>query len=60
MSEKISILKDVIKCPECDTIQDAEIELGFIWATYIHTCKNCKYIIMESEWDSQNQNYGTK
>ena len=39
-----------IKCPECNTIQNAEVELTIPFATYIHECEKCGYIIMESEW----------
>ena len=44
--------KDIIQCPVCDLVQVAEIENTFPWGTYIHHCTRCKYIIMESEWNS--------
>lgn len=42
-----------IICPNCNTIQKAKIKLSFLfWPIYIHKCKHCKYIIMESEWQT--------
>lgn len=43
--------KETIKCPECERIQTAEVLHTLPWATYIHTCVNCKHTIMESEWN---------
>ncbi len=42
-----------IRCPECNFVQDAKIEFyeGDPWQTYVHTCTQCKYVIMESEWN---------
>jgi phage FluMu protein Com len=42
---------EIIKCPECDTIQQAEVEHTTAWNIYIHHCKNCNYTITESDWD---------
>jgi phage FluMu protein Com len=42
---------ELIKCPECNTIQEAKVEHSIPWNTYIHHCKWCEYVIMESEWD---------
>lgn len=39
-----------IICPECKSIEDAEVLLGFPFNTYIHEC-SCGYIIMESEFE---------
>ena len=39
-----------IVCPECKTSQEATIEVGIPWNTYIHECEKCKYVIMESDW----------
>lgn len=44
---------ELIKCPECKTIQWAKVEYTLPWFTRIHTCKSCNYLIMESEWDKQ-------
>jgi hypothetical protein len=41
---------EIIKCPECETQQRAEVEDAWPWPIYVHECFNCKYIIMESEW----------
>ena len=41
----------IIKCPSCKTIQAAIIEHTSPCATYIHHCVNCRYIVMESEWN---------
>ena len=46
----------IIECPECFIQQQATVEHTFPWATYIHECKNCKHLIMESEWNEvENQ-----
>ena len=42
--------KETICCTECDTKQEAIVEHTYPWFTYIHTCTNCGYLIMESEW----------
>lgn len=41
----------VIKCPECKTIQGAIVENSMPFATFIHICEKCDYVIMESEWE---------
>jgi phage FluMu protein Com len=46
-----------IKYPECDTIQEAEIKDTVPFPTYIHHCIKCNYIIMESEWDEEDNIY---
>lgn len=48
---KIKIINTKIRCPECESIEDAEVILAFPWSSFIHDCKNCGYTIMESEWD---------
>lgn len=45
-----------IKCPQCGTIQDAEVLKTIPWFTYIHTCEKCDYAIMESEWNRVDNN----
>lgn len=53
---KINNLMNIvkIKCPECNSIEDAEVEFGILWNTYIHECKKCNYLIMESEWEEEH------
>ena len=41
----------MIKCPSCNTVQAAICKHTIPFYTYIHYCKNCNYVIMESEWD---------
>lgn len=41
----------MIKCPNCETTQAAIVEKTPVWYIYNHTCTNCKYDIMESEWN---------
>mgnify|MGYP003658060963 CR=1 FL=1 len=41
----------IIKCPKCDTVQDAKVQHTTPFYTYIHTCKKCGYVIMESEFN---------
>ncbi len=43
---------ELIECPECNTAQWATVEHNIPWNTFIHECENCKYIIMESEWNN--------
>lgn len=38
-----------IKCPECGSMQKVEMLHDF---PFVHTCSNCEYVIMESEWES--------
>lgn len=40
-----------IICPNCEAIQEAEVEHTMPWWTYIHECGLCGYTIMESEWN---------
>ena len=45
-----------IVCPECGYIQYAKVEDTIPFPTYIHECEECKYIIMESEWQRADNN----
>ena len=49
-----------IICPECGYIQYAKVEDTIPFPTYIHECKKCKYIIMESEWQRVGKNNKNK
>lgn len=40
-----------IRCPECGYEQDAEVLHSKPFAMFVHDCVNCKYTILESEWD---------
>lgn len=40
-----------IVCPECNHGQVATVEHTFPFYTYIHTCTNCNYLILESEFN---------
>ena len=42
-----------IKCPECGTIQQAEVSFAPLigWGDYIYDCEHCEYTITESEWE---------
>jgi ribosomal protein L37AE/L43A len=42
--------KEKIKCPNCNSVEDAIVEHTIPFATFVHTCSQCDYIIMESEW----------
>jgi rubredoxin len=42
---------ETIECPECHLVQEAKVGHGIPFNSYVHECKNCKYIIMESEWN---------
>lgn len=54
--EQVTSHMETIICPECKSIQDATVEHTIPWATYIHECTNCHYIVMESDWQ-ENINY---
>jgi predicted RNA-binding Zn-ribbon protein involved in translation (DUF1610 family) len=43
--------KETIKCPECGTIQEAEVLHTEPFSTYLHDCISCNYTITESEWE---------
>lgn len=42
-----------IRCPQCNLVQDAKVEYyrGDPWPIFVHNCTQCKYVIMESEWE---------
>lgn len=48
--------REIIECPECKVNQFAIVEHTFPWHSYVHTCKNCLYVIMESEWNRSDVN----
>ena len=48
-------IEQIIICPECNKIQTATVELTLPFFTYIHECEECKYLIMESEWNLANE-----
>ena len=41
---------EIIICPECLLVQEAEILHTIPFDTYIHICTQCGYTIMESDW----------
>lgn len=52
--------REVIRCPECDSIQSAEVHVPtdendlMPFAAYVHHCEACGYVILESEWEVVN------
>lgn len=42
---------ETIKCPECNMVQKATVHATAPFFTYLHTCENCKHLIMESDWN---------
>lgn len=41
-----------IECPKCGSIEIAvEDHTTKPFSTYLHSCKNCGHVIMESEWE---------
>tara|TARA_Y100000310_G_C20045853_1_gene518287 strand:- start:121 stop:300 length:180 start_codon:yes stop_codon:yes gene_type:complete len=44
-----------IKCPECDTVQEAKVIYTVLWNMYCHDCIQCGYTIMESEWNEMEE-----
>lgn len=49
--EKVISHEEKIICPECSSIETGIVKHTLPWWSYVHACKNCGYIIMESEWD---------
>lgn len=43
-------MEEFIICPNCGSMELAEIKETIPWPTYVHDCSKCDYIIMESEW----------
>lgn len=52
MNEPQVIRTDIIECPCCLTVQQAEViwDERDPWPIFVHTCVKCGYIVMESEW----------
>lgn len=44
--------KERIRCPNCEVEQVATVEHTWPWHTRVHECDRCKYLIMESEWNT--------
>lgn len=45
-----------IECPECGSIEMAVEDYTTVpFNTFIHSCNNCGYVIMESEWNKINE-----
>ena len=47
---------ELIKCPECGSIQRAIVKRKIPFNIYIHVCI-CGFVIMESEWIPVNKNF---
>jgi len=43
--------EEVIICPKCGESQTATVLHTKPWYCYVHECKKCSYIILESEWN---------
>ena len=43
--------KEYIICPKCGSVQEAVVKHTLPFHTYIHTCTECGYTILESEWN---------
>jgi hypothetical protein len=46
--------KQIIKCPNCESHENSLVKFTWPFNTFIHECKKCKYVIMESEWELVN------
>jgi len=54
---KCKFYKEQIICPKCLNICNAEVEVSdFPFASYVHFCEHCGYVIMESEWETIKDN----
>jgi hypothetical protein len=47
--------EEQIICPECENEQTAVVEHTIPWFSYVHVCKFCDYVIMESEWQAPDK-----
>lgn len=45
---------ETIVCPQCETVQRAEVLHTSPWYSRVHVCTRCSYTIMESEWETYN------
>jgi len=52
-NKKTTKHSDRIKCPMCGHVQKATVRDTMPFYTYIHTCKKCRYIITESDWEEE-------
>lgn len=50
----VKMIPEIIKCPECQTIQVGQILPWEPFDVYLHDCVKCDHLIMESEWDVAN------
>lgn len=48
-----------IVCPDCSLNQEADVLPTIPFETRIHECEQCGYIIMESEWVIDNDEFNT-
>ena len=48
---ELQTYNEIIECPNCQDVQVAKVVESIPWNIYIHTCTNCEYRIMESEWN---------
>lgn len=42
---------ELIRCPECEEPQFGTILEAVPFPIYVHTCRKCKYVITESDWN---------
>lgn len=51
VEEKIVYHYELINCPACACVQQAMVEHMIPFASYVHECTECGYIITESDWE---------
>lgn len=44
-------MQEKIICPECKSIEIGTVVNTIPFPTLIHECSQCKYVIMESDWN---------
>jgi Zn ribbon nucleic-acid-binding protein len=47
---------EIIRCPNCGSIETAIVTETPLWNIYVHDCIKCGFTIMESEWERVEQN----
>lgn len=56
MNQQVKSHVEKIVCPKCESLETATVFHAWPWYSYVHDCKKCGYIIMESEWEKAPPN----
>ena len=55
--KEVILREEIISCPKCGMHQNAKVKYQNhdLFPTFVHECVNCKYVILESEWEVVKQ-----